>query len=208
MESLKGITEFVVVSNLENRALNAGIGKAQNWWRNRHQRDGPLPEAPRPVAAEASAPVLEQSPGQFFLTVLRAQDLAESRLAMLGALPKELPYVVLECNQQRFQTLPADPSSSQRNPQWTRDNGPFLFKASNVNFDRLTIWIQQTESLRVLKGHDAKILGVCEINLSQLQGQEQMWLPLRKDNRPAGQVLIQLRFSSNERSSTSYNKVL
>ena len=209
MERLKNITEFVVVSNLENRALNAGIGKAQNWWRNRHQPDHqePVPDAARPAVAIASAPPLEQS-GQFYLTVLRAQDLAESRLSMVGVSPKERPYVVLEFNQQRFQTLEADPSSTHRNPQWTRDNGPFLFKIFDAESDRLTIWIQQTDPLRVLKGNDAKVLGAGEINLRQLRDQEQIWLPLRKEGKPAGQVLIQVRFSSHEKPSASYNKVL
>ncbi|CAF5158310.1 unnamed protein product, partial [Rotaria sp. Silwood1] len=29
------ITEWVVISNLENRAVNAACDKAQDWWKNR-----------------------------------------------------------------------------------------------------------------------------------------------------------------------------
>jgi len=32
------ITEWVVVSNLENRAVNAACDKAQGWWRDRKQK--------------------------------------------------------------------------------------------------------------------------------------------------------------------------
>jgi hypothetical protein len=212
MENLKNITEFVVVSNLENRALNAGINRAQNWWKNRHNDNEPNKiDHPPPMASPPMAsPPIGTIPGQLWLTVLRAQDLHESRLSMLAASASssERPYAVLECNQQRFQTMQADSNSSNRNPQWTSNNGPYSFNIFNPNADRLTVWIQQQEPLRVMKRNEPKILGMCEINVSQLIGQEQAWLPLRKDNKPVGQVLVQIVFLPMGERSAAYNKIL
>ncbi|CAF4528211.1 unnamed protein product, partial [Rotaria magnacalcarata] len=39
MKGLENITEFVVVSNLENRVLNAAISKGQDWWKHRQDRN-------------------------------------------------------------------------------------------------------------------------------------------------------------------------
>jgi hypothetical protein len=217
MENLKNITEFVVVSNLENRALNAGINKAQNWWKNRHNSNEPLPNEPQAIPqatlpqatlSQATLPPFIGTPGQFMITILRGQDLHESRLSMIAASASERPYIIIECNQQRFQTMPADSNSTNRNPQWTTGNGPFGFNIYNLGADRLTIWVQQQESLRVLKRNESKMLGMGEINVRQLIDQQQVWLPLRKDNKPAGQVLLQIFVNSSNQSSASYNKIL
>jgi hypothetical protein len=209
MDRLGYITEFVVVSNLENRALNAGINKAQNWWRNHHNNNN------EPIRKNDNTPQLASAPigvipGQLLITVLRAQDLHESRLSMLGASasPSERPYVVIECNQQRFQTTQADSNSTNRNPQWRSNNGPFGFNIFNPYGDRLTVWVQQ-DSLRLMKQNGPKMLGMCEINVSQLIGQEQAWIPLRKDNKPAGQVLLQIIFlPREERPPPAYNSIM
>ena len=201
MEGIKNITEFVVISNVENRALNAGISKAQNWWRQRHhagpshdQRSTPLPEA-------VAQPSMGLS-GQLTITVLRAKHLAESRLAMIKAL-SDRPYIVLEYNQQRFETERADATSSSQDPQWSSNNGPFTFQIHNLHTDRLTVWVQQRDVLHMLKKNEPKLWGIGEINVQQLIGQGDVWIPLRKDNRPAGQVLVRIRFRSLEKSESS-----
>jgi len=125
-----------------------------------------------------------------------------------SASSSERPYVVLECNQQRFQTIQADSNSSNRNPQWTSNNGPYSFNIFNPYVDRLTVWIQQQESLRVLKRNEPKMLGMCEVNIKRLIDQEQVWLPLRKDNKPAGQVLLKVVFIPRETQPRSYNRIL
>jgi hypothetical protein len=124
-----------------------------------------------------------------------------------SASSSERPYVVIECNQQRFQTTQADSNSTNRNPQWTSNNGPFGFNIFNPNSDRLTVWIQQQDLLHVMKRNGTKMLGMCEINVSQLIGQDQTWLPLRKDNRPVGQVLMQIVFRPTEERPPAYNTI-
>ncbi len=206
MEQLKYITEFVVVSNLENRALNAGIDKAQNWWRNRHNNSPPDNRINPIRQPQVATPRMRAIPGQLLVTVLRGQDLHEPRLSMLTGSTSfsEHPYVVIECNQQRFQTTQADSNSSNRNPRWSSNNGPFEFDVFNAYADRLTIWIQQ-DSVHMIKRNERKTLGMGEINISQLIGQRQIWLPLRKDNKPAGQILLQITFFSNNDSPPPYN---
>jgi hypothetical protein len=256
MDRFLDITEFVVVANLENRAINYGIDKAKNLWRNRHNKDGPpinnvnnipnqvpppqmnnyqgqfasppindyrrqvasppindyrrqVPSAPindyqgqfasAPIndyRRQVSPPSMGVIPGQLLVTVLRGEDLYEPRLSMLSAASSERPYVVIECNQQRFQTAQASSHSPNRNPKWTSKNGPFTFNIFDPNADRLTVWIQQDPPL--MKHTGPKMLGMCEINVGQLIGQQKAWLPLRKDNRPAGQVLLEIAFLSEE----------
>jgi hypothetical protein len=205
MENLKNITEFVVVSNLENRALNAGISRAQNWWKNHNNRDdnngnNPPPQRvnPIPQAQAAASPPIATVPGQLLVTIVRGQDLHESRLSILtgatsSSSSSEHPYVVLECNNQRFQTAQADSQSSNRNPQWSSNNGPFGFNIFDPYVDRLVIWVQQ-DSFRMMKRNEPKTLAMGEINVSQLIGQQQVWVPLRKDNKPTGQILLQVTF--------------
>ena len=84
MDRLKNITEFVVVSNLENRALNAGISKAQNWWRNRNNSTQPEKIEHSPRSTVAAAPI-GTIPGQLLITVLQGRDLYESRLSTMTA---------------------------------------------------------------------------------------------------------------------------
>ena len=201
MESIKSITEFVVISNLENRALNAGISKAQNWWRQRHQPGEPHDQRPTPVPEATAKPSIGLS-GQLTITVLRGKHLAESRLAMLKA-SSDRPYIVLEYNQQRFETERADSTSSSQDPQWSSNNGPFTFQIHNSHTDRLTLWVQQRDLLHLLKQNEPKLLGIGEINVQQLIGQTDVWIPLRKDNRPAGQVLVRIHFRSHEKSVSS-----
>ncbi|CAF2699796.1 unnamed protein product [Rotaria sp. Silwood2] len=195
MKHLIHITEFVVVSNLENRIIDAGINKAENWWKNRHNHS-----KSQQISEMTSSPIVEKS-GQLIIEILRTQDLHESRSSMLTTTSFKRPYVIIECNKQRFQTTQADSNSTNRNSYWTSGNGPFCFNISNLNMDYLTIWVQQQDRLRVIKGNESKMLGMCEINISQLIHQEQVWLPLRKDNRPAGQILLQIVFIPKEESS-------
>lgn len=200
MDRVKNITEFVVISNLENRALNAGISKAQNWWKNRHNKDSEVAAIAQPV----SIPIGETC-GRLLLTVIRGQDLHESRFASSSSSVR--PCVVLECNQQRFQTSQAETYSSIRNPEWSNNNGPFGFNIFQPNTDRLTVWLQQQDSLRKLTGNEIKTLGTCEITVNQLIGQEQVWIPLRKDNKPVGQILLQIMFLPKDDLPPAYDKI-
>ena len=105
------------------------------------------------------------------------------------------------------QTAPADSTSYNRTPQWRSNNGPFGFNIFNPHADRLIIWVQQEDPLRMIKRNEPKTLGMCEINVSQLIGEKQAWLPLRKDNKPVGQVLLQIVFSSKDDQPPPYDQV-
>ena len=222
MERLKNITTFVVVSNLENRALNAGINKAGKWWKNRKKSDesagasaAPM-EEPKIIPNRPSVPLLG-AVGQLLITILRGRDLHESRLAAIGAsaslsIDDERPFVIIECNQQRFQTLPAESYSTAQSPQWTSDNGPFAFNIYNVHQDRLMVWVQKANPVALVKRNEPKTIGTCDIQIQQLLTEEEAWIPLRKDNKPAGQILIRIEFRSNNQhppppSPPPYNKV-
>lgn len=215
MDRFKSITEFVVVSNLENRALNAGINKAQNWWRNHHKHEGPVPngEEAKAIPHQPVVPLLGAS-GRLVITILHGQDMHESRLTMLSAsasasMETERPFVVIECNQQRFQTAPAEANSTAQNPQWLTNNGPFSFNIYNVHQDRLMIWVQKANSIPLLKRSEPKVLGTCNILVQELVNNKEAWLPLIKDNKPAGQVLIRSEFEPNDNNlSTPMSKFL
>ncbi|CAF2979552.1 unnamed protein product [Rotaria socialis] len=232
MDRLENITEFVVVSNLENRVLNAAISKGQDWWK--HRRDHNQPNQPNQPnqsnqpnqpnqpnqsnqpnqgnvpqsIPQTSAPTpIVGVPGYLTITILRAEDLREPPLSMIKASisSSDRPYVIVECNQQRFQTLQADSNSSNRHPQWTSGNGPFGFNIFNPYTDHLTVWVQGQDPLRIIKNDKVKILGMCEMNVSRLIGEKQMWLPLRDGNKPAGQLLLQCVFRPSERPPPPYN---
>ncbi|CAF2066297.1 unnamed protein product [Rotaria magnacalcarata] len=211
MKGLENITEFVVVSNLENRVLNAAISKGQDWWKHRQDHNQPNQANQGNVSQSiplASAPTPTVGiPGYLTITILRAQDLHEPPLSMIKASisSSDRPYVIVECNQQRFQTLQADSNSSNRHPQWTSDNGPFGFKIFNPHTDHLTVWVQGQDPLHIIKNSKVKILGMCEINVSRLIDEKQMWLPLRYGNQPAGQLLLQCCFTPSERPPPPYN---
>ena len=203
MDRIKNITEFVVISNLENRALNTGISKAQNWWKNRNSQTSTDSASSVAQSQPKSIPLVGEIRGQLLITVVRGKDLHESRFASSTT----RPYVVLECNQQRFQTAQSEPNSSVRHPEWSDNNGPFGFNIFQPNIDRLNVWFQQQDPLRKLKGNEAKTLGTCEINVNQLIGQEQVWIPLRKDNKPVGQILIQITFLPKDDLPPAYEKI-
>lgn len=211
MDRVAGITEFVVISNLENRALNAGINKAQKWWKNRHNNSQNQPinniDDININTNQINAPSIGNTRGQLLITILHGQDLHESRLSIISGNSSERPYVIIECNQQRFQTSPADTNSTNRNPQWSTNNGPFEFNIFNPNNDRLTIWIQQHDALRAMKRSEPKMLGTCEINVKQLINHQQIWLPLRKDNKPAGQILLRIVYLLKDDMPPSYDSI-
>lgn len=223
MERLKHITEFVVISNLENRALNTGINKAQKWWKSRKDEDEPTRDSataasavvtePKVVPQQSSVPLLG-AVGQILITILRGKDLPESRLATIGAsaslsIDNERPFVIIECNQQRFQTLQAESYSSPQNPQWTTYNGPFAFNVYDVHQDRLMVWVQKANPVALVKRKEPKTIGTCHIQIQQvLTDEQEVWIPLRKDNKPVGQILIRVEFRSNEKLTSSFDKVL
>ncbi|CAF1374813.1 unnamed protein product [Adineta steineri] len=198
MERLKNITHSVVNSSFENQTLNAGINKAQNWWKNHQNHNISLPIV-QDISPSSSR--VDHHSGQLIVTILCAEDLYESRLSMFTASTPvlERPYVIIECNHQRFQTKQADSISTNQNPQWTDDNGPFYFDRINPDIDHLTIWIQQKDTLHIRKHKQTKTLGMCEVDIRNLIDQEQIWLPLKKDNKPVGQILLQIAYISKEK---------
>ncbi|UJR20534.1 hypothetical protein I4U23_023661 [Adineta vaga] len=192
MGHLKNIKKSIIAPN-----LNDGIHKAEDWWKDRQNHVIPI----RLVQSSSTISTVENS-GQLILTVLRAEDLYESRLSILTSCTNfvERPYVILECNYQRFRTSQSDSTSTNRNPQWTSANGPFHFNIRNSNNDRLTIWVQQHDPLHGVAHNEPKMLGTCDINVRQLIDQQQIWLPLRKYNRPVGQILVQVSFIPTEKN--------
>ena len=88
------------------------------------------------------------------------------------------------------------------------NNGPYAFNIYNVHQDYLTIWVHKHNSLPLLKRNEPKLLGSCDIQVQQLIMEKQTWFALRKDTKPAGQVLIQIEFRSNGHLSTPMNKIL
>ncbi|CAF0797030.1 unnamed protein product [Adineta ricciae] len=190
MERLRNIKESGIIPN-----LNDGLHKAEGWWKNRQDHVIPIR-----VIQSSPSPIIE-NPGQLILTVVRAEDLHQSRLSKLTQRTTivERPYVVIECNHQRFQTAQADTISTNRNPQWTFDSGPFAFKVMNSNTDRVTIWIQQDDPVHAVARNARKVLGICDINVRHFLDQERVWMPLRRDNRPAGQLLLKVSFVAVEK---------
>lgn len=201
------ITEWVVVSNLENRAVNAACDKAQGWWHDRKhkKRDShavasassvppPLPPSHGQAKYHASSPQYppQQSPyvssppqplppsmngGQLLITVNQVDGLNQ-----WGPL-----IVILECNYQRY------PISFNQFQQ------QFTFPINQFDYDQLSIWIQSEYQQQTIAHGEIPVRILLNNNSNwSSQQQQQRWIPLRDQyNGPAGQLLVNAEYITN-----------
>jgi len=199
------ITEWVVVSNLENRAVNAACDKTQNWWKNRkHNKHdshaapagsvppppppsskspttypSPLPQYPPPQASYmAPPPPVPPSigSGQLLITVNHVEGLNQ-----WGPL-----IVIIECNYQRYQI-----TFSQFQQQFT-------FPVNQFDYDQLSIWIQTEYQQQTIAHGEIPIRILLNNNNNWTSQQQQRWIPLRDPyNAPAGQLLVSAEYRAN-----------
>jgi len=196
------ITEWVVVSNLENRAVNAACDKAQGWWKDRkHNKHdshaapaGPTPPPQPPLQSQTKYPApLPQYPpqqasympppppppstgcGQLLINVSHLEGLNQ-----WGPL-----IVVIECNYQRYQ-IPFNQFQQQ-----------FTFPINQFDSDQLFIWVQ-TEYQQQTVAHGEIPVRVLLNNNNNWSPQQQRWIPLRDQyNGPAGQILVNIEYRAN-----------
>ena len=196
------ITEWVVVSNLENRAVNAACDKAQNWWSHRKDKkhgDHPASDAPplahvpsHPMSA-TSYPHVEPSQATYMAPTSHysSTSMGCSHLSIVvnhvEGLNQWGPLVVIiECNQQRYQT-----SLSQAQQRFT-------FPVYQFDHDQLFIWIQlESQQQTVAHGEIPVRILLNNNNNGTGQQQQQRWIPLRDQyNGPAGQVLVNVDYKT------------
>jgi hypothetical protein len=197
------ITEWVVVSNLENRAVNAACDKAQGWWHNRkHHHDSksppvnPAPVPPPPSSqtytkyptpspqyppqqasymASPPPPVPSMGGGELLITVNHVEGLNQ-----WGPL-----VVILECNYQRYQV-----ALNQFQKQFT-------FPVNQFDHDQLFVWIQAEHQQQTI-AHGEIPIRILLNNNNNWAPQQQRWIPLRDNyNGPSGQLLVSAEYRSN-----------
>lgn len=200
VDNIGRITEWVVVSNLENRAVNAACDKAQGWWKNRkhekHEKHGshaasssPVPPPPSQSQPQYPAPFPQYSSqqasymppppsmggGQLLITVNQVEGLNQ-----WGPL-----VVIIECNYQRYQ-IPFKQFQQQ-----------FIFPINQFDSDQLFIWVQ-TEQQHQTIAHGEIPIRVLLNNNNNSASQQQRWIPLRDNyNGPSGQLLINIEYKGN-----------
>ncbi|CAM4945445.1 unnamed protein product [Rotaria socialis] len=203
------ITEWVVVSNLENRAVNAACDKAQDWWKNRKQPKhdtnkssassaSPLPPPPPPLPpsqSQANYPMpLPQyqpqqasyaSPSQPVPTSMGSSELLIG-VNQIDGLNQCGPLIVtLECNHQRYQA---------RLGQYQQQ---FSFPIYQFDYDELFIWIQTEYQQQTVASGNIPIRVLLN-NTNSWTPQQQRWIPLRDYyNGPVGQLLVTIEYKTN-----------
>jgi hypothetical protein len=191
------ITEWVVVSNLENRAVNAACDKAQGWWKDRKQKKpdshggaagstpppsqsqiksaSPLPQYQQAQASYMPPPGPPPPPmgaGHLLITVSNVEGLNQ-----WGPL-----LVIMECNHQRYQT------TFGQYPQ------QFSFPVYQFDYDQLFIWIQTEHQQQAIAHGEIPIRFLLNDNNNWCP-QQQRWIPLRDHyNGPAGQILVNVEY--------------
>lgn len=192
------ITEWVVVSNLENRAVNAACDKAQDWWKNRKHKKpdkhdkhaasaGPTPPPPPTQSKQqqqqqqasymAAPPPTSTGGGQLLVTVNQVDGLNQ-----WGPLT-----VVIECNYQRYQIT------------FKQFQQQYSFPINQFDYDQVFVWIQ-TEYQQQTIAHGEIPLRILLNNNNNWnnQQQQQRWIPLRdQQNNPAGQLLVSAEYRTN-----------
>ena len=195
------ITEWVVVSNLENRAVNAACDKAQGWWKNRkhdknnnraavaapppppppsqpHYAKYPEPTSqypPQQASYMASPPPTSTGSGQLLLTVNQVDGLNQ-----WGPL-----VVIIECSYQRYH-IPFNQFQQQ-----------FTFPINQFDYDQVLIWIQ-TEYQQQNIAHGEIPVRILLNNNTNWSPQQQRWIPLRDQyNGPAGQLLVSAEYRTD-----------
>jgi hypothetical protein len=194
------ITEWVVVSNLENRAVNAACDKTQQWWKNRkhdkHDSHGPSPNSvPTPPPPLSQTPFPQYQPQQATYMPppppsLPPPSMGYNQLLInvnhIEGLNQGGPLIVIiECNQQRYQT-----TLGQYQQQ-------FSFPIYQFDYDQLFIWIQ-TEYQQQTIAHGEIPVRILLNNNNNWTPQQQKWIPLRDQyNAPAGQLLVNIEYKTN-----------
>lgn len=210
------ITEWVVISNLENRAVNAACDKAQDWWKNRkHKKDHPHdapPNATSPPPPPVQPPAKYPDPppqyppaqyppqqgyympppppmgnGQLIISVNQIDGLTQ-----WGPL-----LVVIECNYQRY-TIPFSQFHQQ-----------FTFPVHQVDYDQVLFWIQTEYQQQTVAHGEIPVRILLNDNNSQwpAQQQQQRWIPLRDNyNGPAGQLFVSAEYRTNYSSTPTMSQ--
>jgi hypothetical protein len=201
------ITEWVVVSNLENRAVNAACDKAQGWWHDRKQHkhhshaasNNPPPPPPPQSEAKYPAPPPPQSEAKYpapspqyapqqasYMPPPPSMGAGQLLISVnhIEGLNQWGPLiVVIECNYQRYQ-IPFNQFKQQ-----------FTFPVNQIDYDQFLVWIQ-TEQQQQTVAHGEIPVRVLLNN--QWNTAQQRWIPLRDNyNGPAGQILINAEYKGN-----------
>ncbi|CAF2509929.1 unnamed protein product [Rotaria sp. Silwood2] len=201
------ITEWVVISNLENRAVNAACDKAQGWWKNRkHNQQDSHGSSASPVPPPQPSPSQSQTkystsppPPQFqpqqvsygppppapFPPSMGCGELLISVNHIDGLNQWGPLIVIMECNHQRYQT-PLGQYQQQ-----------FSFPVYQFDNDQLLIWIQ-TEYQQQTIAHGDIPIRILLNNNNNWTPQQQRWIPLRDYyNGPVGQLLVNIEYKIN-----------
>ena len=192
------ITEWVVVSNLENRAVNAACDKAQGWWRNRKNDKNTSqppsasavpPPPPPPSQTKYAAPGPQYQPQQASYMPPPPPSMGRGQLLInvnqVDGLNQWGPLtVIMECNHPRYQTTLG---------QYQQ----FSFPIYQFDYDQLFIWIQAEHQQQTI-AHGEIPVRILLNNNNNWSPQQQRWIPLRDQyNGPAGQLLVNTEYQGN-----------
>ncbi|CAF0944503.1 unnamed protein product [Adineta ricciae] len=196
------IAEWAAVSNLTNRAVNAGCDKVGELWRhrkdNKHGSHGksanvastpqmpPQSQMPYSPSQPQQASYAQASPmppppsmgnGQLLISVQHIDGLNQSSPLM----------VILECNHQRYQT-----SLGQYQQQFT-------FPVYQFEYDQLFVWVQTEYQQQTIAHGEVPVRFLLNnTNTWSPQQQQQRWIPLRDQyNGPCGQLLVNIEYNAN-----------
>ncbi|CAF0715271.1 unnamed protein product [Adineta steineri] len=203
------ITEWVVVSNLENRAVNAAVDKTQDWWKNRKQNkrhdshpasvnQGPIsspPPLPPPPPSQPQASYPQYQPQQpYYQPPPPPTSMGGGQLLLsvnhIEGLNQWGPLVaIIECNQQRNQI-----TLGQFQQQ-------FSFPIYQFDYDQLFIWIQTEHQQQTIAHGEIPVRILLNNNNNWSAQPQQRWIPLQDNsNGPSGQVLVNIEYQPNSSS--------
>lgn len=204
LERVGRITEWVVISNLENRAVNAACNKAQGWWNERKHKkhDKSTPEhtiqnntaqhtstdsksctsssygQAQPSGAAAATNVYSTpsaGPGHLFVTFHQVD----------GFNLQNPLIIIMECNHERLQMKINNPVR------------PGVFPIYQFDQDLFYIWIRDEYSQSILGQVDIPVKILLNGNINPGPAQYR-WIPLRDHNGiPSGQILILVEYRSS-----------
>ncbi|CAF0986464.1 unnamed protein product [Rotaria sordida] len=204
------ITEWVVISNLENRAVNAACDKAQDWWKNRkHNKHDSHASSASPIPPPQPSPqTIYPKPSPQYQPLQASYGPPQQTSygpPQPAPFPPSMGYgellisvnhidglnqwgpliVIMECNHQRYQT-----SLGQFQQQYS-------FPIYQFDYDQLCIWIQ-TEYQQQTIAYGNIPIQILLNNNNNWTPQQQRWIPLRDYyNGPAGQLLVNIEYKMN-----------
>lgn len=201
------ITEWVVISNVENRAVNAACDKAQDWWKNRknkkhhdkHQQDVPHQTVPAPSDTKSTAAAADYPSQQHASSYMAPPPpLTPSGPSMgPGQLSISVNYVdglnqwgplivIFECNHQRYHINAGQQQQQQK----------YSFPIYQFDYDQLLVWIQTEYQSQTIAHGEIPIRILLNGNNGWISLQ-QRWIPLRDQyNGPSGQVSVNIEYSA------------